>query len=143
MIENVMHKCDLLVISCIDFRFQEHLRSFLEKDYKGNYDLVCVAGSAKNFVSGSEADKETVLKQVKISKELHHIKKVFLINHQNCGAYGEAFVSGSLQEKETHVKNLITAKEEINKVFPDLEIYLYFIEFKTEPITNVKFAPAL
>ena len=136
-----MHNCDLLVISCIDFRFQEHLRNFLEKDHKGNYDLVCIAGSAKNFISGSEADKETVLKQVKISKELHHIKKVFLINHQNCGAYGNDLVSGSSEEKQTHMKDLIGAKEDLIKVFPDLEICLYFIEFETEPITTTRFAP--
>lgn len=143
MIENVMHKCDLLVISCIDFRFQEHLRNFLEKDYKGKYDLVCVAGSAKNFISGSGSDKETIIKQVRVSKNLHHIKRVFLINHQNCGAYGDTLTSGSQEEKEIHRKDLISAKEEINKVFPDLEVYLYFIEFKTEPIANVKFAPVL
>ena len=138
-----MHNCDLLVISCIDFRFQEHLRNFLEKDHKGNYDLVCIAGSAKNFISGNEADKETILKQVKISQELHHIKKIFLINHQNCGAYGNALVSGSSPEKETHVKDLRSAKETIIKVFPDLEVSLYFIEFETEPITTTIFAPVV
>ena len=136
-----MHDCDLLVISCIDFRFQEHLRNFLEKDNKGNYDLVCLAGSAKNFISGSEADKETILKQVKISKELHHIKKVFLINHQNCGAYGSVLVSGSPGEKESHRKDLIRAKEYIIEIFPYLEVSLYFIEFETEPITTTRFAP--
>ncbi len=138
-----MHNCNLLVVSCIDFRFQEHLRNFLEKDYKGNYDLVCLAGSAKNFISGGEADKETILKQVKISENLHHIKKVFLINHQNCGAYGSSIVSGSREEKEIHRKDLISAKEEIKKFFPDLEVLLYFIEFETEPITGTKFAPVL
>lgn len=138
-----MHDCDLLVISCIDFRFQEPLRNFLEKDYKGNYDLVCLAGSAKNFISGIEADKEFILKQVKISKELHHIKKIFLINHQNCGAYGETFASGSREEKEIHRKDLIRAKEEIKKIFTDLEVSLYFIEFETEPITTTRFAPVV
>ena len=138
-----MHTCDLLVISCIDFRFQEHLRNFLEKDYKGNYDLVCLAGSAKNFISGSEADKETIIKQVKISKDLHHIKKVILINHQNCGAYGNDIVSGSSQEKQIHMKDLTGAKEAIIKVFSDLEVSLYFIEFKTEPLPTTIFAPVV
>src|SRR3989338_10273094 len=131
-----MHHCDLLVISCIDFRFIEHIRNFLEKDYKGNYDLVCLAGSTKNLVNATDTDKETVLKQVSISKELHHIKKIFLINHQNCGAYGSSLLSGSREEKDIHRRDLISAKEDIIKVFPDLEIYLYFIEFETEPITT-------
>lgn len=138
-----MHNCDLLVISCIDFRFQQHLKEFLEKDYKGNYDLICLAGAAKNFISGSQADGETIRKQVRISKELHHIKKVFLINHQNCGAYGSAIVSGSSKEKEIHRKDLIRAKEEIREVFPDLGVVLYFIEFKSEPTTGATFAPVL
>ena len=134
-----MHTCELLVFSCIDFRFQEPLKEFLNKDYKGNYDLVCLAGSVKNFVSGGGADKETFLKQVKISKDLHHIKKVFLINHQNCGAYGAELQSGSPEEIEKHHRDLLAVREELSVFFPDLQFSLFFVQFEKERLTSVQF----
>ncbi len=124
-----MHTCDLLVVCCIDFRFQENLRSFLNQEHRGDYDLVCLAGAAKNLVSGSDYSQAVLFDQIGISKKLHQIKKIFLINHQNCGAYGETLTSGSRKEREVHKADLTRARDKILAVFPKLEVHLYLIEF--------------
>ena len=134
-----MHTCDLLVISCIDFRFQEALRNFLNKEHRGDYDLVCLAGAAKNLVSGRDFGKEVLFDQIRISQNLHQIKKIFLVNHQNCGAYGESLTSWSPQEREVHKADLTRARDKIAELFPKLEVLLYLIEFTEEPTAGVQF----
>lgn len=134
-----MHTCDLLVICCIDFRFQEALRNFLNEKHRGDYDLVCLAGAAKNLVSGSDRSQAVLFDQIEISKKLHRIKKILLINHQNCGAYGKSLTSGSSQEKKVHKADLSKAREKIITLFPKLEVFLYFIEFTEESAAGIHF----
>ena len=74
------HITDAIVVHCIDFRFQKYLDPWLHKHLgHDNYDRVSLAGAVFDFYS--------VLKQVEISDSLHKIKKVILINHEDCGAY--------------------------------------------------------
>lgn len=132
-----MHQCEALVISCIDFRFQEHLKEFLNKRHFQSYDLVCMAGGAKNFLQGSTLP--VALNQVGLSFKLHQIKRVYLINHQNCGAYGANFESGSPQELVAHSEDLKKAGKVIKEALPNLEIHLYFMQFKKSPLAKVSF----
>ena len=133
-----MHECEALVISCIDFRFQEHLKQFLNRKHFQNYDLVSVAGSAKNLVA-SKQSSEFLLNQVLISYNLHRVKNIYIINHQNCGAYGPSLVSGSLQEKTTHRRDLEKARQLIKRKLPSLKVKLYFMNFKKNPLEKVYF----
>jgi len=95
-----MHTCDAIVICCIDFRFQKFIRRWTNKNLKGKtFDLVGFAGATKNL--------KTVLKQIDISVRLHHIEKVILIHHEECGAYGEESTPGR------HAKDLKKAKTAI------------------------------
>jgi carbonic anhydrase len=123
-----MHRCSTLVICCIDFRFQEFIRSFLNKEVAGDYDLVSVAGSSKNFAMKKE--QEFLIKQLEISLKLHNIDKVYLINHQDCGAYGDEDISDSNEELERHLLDLKESRMIISNLFPQLkEIKLFFIKF--------------
>jgi carbonic anhydrase len=115
------HNAKALVISCIDFRFQSHIRKFLvDRGLENNYDLVCLAGSVKNI-------DDFLLNQIKISSDLHHIEEIILINHQDCGAYGLE-VTGDV-EQEIHSQDLKKAKEIISQTFPSIRaenISLYY-----------------
>jgi len=110
----VLHPCDAIVVSCIDFRFQKYIRAWLDKYLKNKtFDYVGFAGGTK--------DLPTVIKQIAISVKLHSIKEVFLINHEDCGAYG---FEGST---EKHAKDLRYAKEKILNGYPELKITLYYL----------------
>lgn len=123
-----MHTCSTLVICCIDFRFQELIRNFLNKEVPRDYDLVSVAGACKNLIK--ESDRDFLIKQLGISSGLHKINKVFLINHQDCGAYGEENFPDSRAELSHHLGDLKKSKEILHSLFPSLEeIKLYFIKF--------------
>jgi carbonic anhydrase len=109
-----MHTCDAIVVCCIDFRFQKFIRDFTDKNLAGmTFDMVGFAGSTK--------DLDTVLKQIDISVRLHHISEVYLIHHEDCGAYGAE------STPTRHRSDLIKAEKEILKAYPNLKVNLYYL----------------
>lgn len=108
------HSCETVIVTCIDFRFQEYINKWItEKFGPGTFDRVAIAGGVFDF--------DYVLKQVEISQRLHHIKKVVLINHEDCGAYGEAGTS------EKHAEDLKNAALKIKTQYPEFEVETYYL----------------
>jgi carbonic anhydrase len=87
------------------------------------YDLVGFAGSTKSL--------PTIMKQVKISKSLHHISHVVLIHHEECGAYGAE------STPQRHAEDLNKAKKRILRLYPDLQVTLLYLLLNGE-FENVK-----
>lgn len=108
------HTADAFIASCIDFRFQKYIRDWLDKNYTNKtFDYVGFAGCVK--------DLETILKQLHISVKLHDIKEVVLMNHEQCGAYGEE------STPENHARDLKEAKKAILALYPDLSVTLFYL----------------
>lgn len=108
------HFCDAIVVCCIDFRFQKHIRNWTDENLKGKtFDLVGLAGSTKDF--------DAVLEQIDISVSLHHTKEAILIHHEECGAYG---AESTLQR---HTQDLHKAREIILSKYTELKILLYYL----------------
>ncbi len=107
--------CDNLVISCIDFRIQDLVHSWLHRKFPHEmYDYVAVAGSVKKLLA--------VEKQLEISERLHQVKHVILIEHEDCGAY-----ETEEDIKTKQIQDLYKAKKEILRLFPALIIHLYYL----------------
>ena len=83
-----------------------------------------VAGAAKNLVSPQESgDKEFILRQIGISKKLHHIREIILMNHEDCGAYGgRTTFSSAEEERKRHFEDMQRAASLIRKTHPDLTV---------------------
>ncbi len=108
------HVAEALVVTCIDFRFQGFINSWISKNLKPqSFDRVAFAGGVKNL--------ETILGQIEIAVRLHNIRKVVLINHEDCGAYGE------IETPKQHAEDLVTAKAKTNEKYPDLEVETYYL----------------
>lgn len=106
--------CEAIVITCIDFRFQEYIHNWLEEHFQPKkYDRGAFAGAAKSL--------ETILSQIEVANRLHHIKKAVLINHEDCGAYG------SKGHIDHHVRDLHQASKTIKERFPNLEVETYYL----------------
>lgn len=118
------HTCDVLVLSCIDFRFHQLLLEYVRRDLGvSRFDLVALAGGAKNLATPTkEWYEEAVLDNIGIAVRLHGIKRVVLTNHMDCGAYGgsEKFAA-STEEIVFHEAELRKAEAKIREKFPDLE----------------------
>ena len=111
---STIHSCQAIIVTCIDFRLQQFISKWIDKHFiPKTYDRVAFAGGILN--------QDVVLKQIEIAVKLHHIKKVVLINHEDCGAYGK------LGTPEKHEEDLKKAEDKIKKLFPELEVSIYYL----------------
>jgi carbonic anhydrase len=107
-------QCETLVVHCIDYRLQGFLNKWVANNLPvRGYDRVAIAGGVN--------DVYYVIRQVDVAVRLHEIKKVILINHEDCGAYGEA---GNF---ERHKTDLNEARRKITALFPDLGVETYYL----------------
>src|SRR3989344_6979785 len=103
------HKAEAIIITCIDFRFQEYINNWITENFKPKtFDRGAFAGASKSLA--------TILSQIEVAERLHQIKKAVLINHEDCGAYGE---EGHVDH---HVRDLHHAEKTIKEKFPDLVV---------------------
>ena len=123
------HTCNHFLLTCIDFRFHKAIHEWLEKQgMLKDYDLVCLAGSQKSFLD--EDSQPTALKQLAISSRLHEVKRVILIAHQDCGAYGGSKAFGSLEEEfQRYATDLNAAETLIKEKHPNLEVLKMIAKF--------------
>ena len=126
------HQAKALVLSCIDFRFLTIEREFLGlKKMRNQYDLTALAGASLALAGFPHpSDAEAFWDQLDISVRLHQIKKVIVIDHQDCGAYA-TMIDANLskdptRELQIHTDYLSRAYQSIRKRYPDLQIELYF-----------------
>lgn len=121
------------VIWCFDDRFSKALATYTSECKIGDYDLVKIAGGAKSLASPENSnERDFVLKQIKISIKLHNTKKVILMNHADCGAYGgsKSFGNDDMCEKLAHSEELQKAELFLKNNLPnDIEIEKVFVTF--------------
>ena len=116
-----------MVLSCIDPRFQPKVFNYLrKKKLTGKYSSFTIAGAAIG-VTASKFKKwhSTFRQNLETSIELHKIKKLIVLNHQDCGA--AKIINGNKPfnfkiEKKIHEKSFKLIKKKLKKKFPQMKI---------------------
>lgn len=123
MADEHKHTCSAILIKCIDFRLQTETRRWLhENNLAGDCDVVSLAGASKGL-SEEEPIVNLILKQIRISHELHGAKQVILIHHSDCGAYKSIYTfKNALEEKTTQIDDMKKSEEIIKENFPDMAV---------------------
>ncbi len=127
------YQCDAAVVWCFDNRFDLGFRKFLKRAGILVTDPIKVAGGAKCLASPEhETDREFVLDQIRKSIRLHRTRRVILMLHSDCGAYGglEAFKHDARAEAEHHEQELHLAARNLRKALPEIEVAAYFVDFE-------------
>jgi carbonic anhydrase len=128
------YSCDAAVLWCFDSRFDLGFRKFLKRIGIVYADPIKVAGGAKSLASPDpETDREFVLEQIRKSIRLHDTKRVILMVHSDCGAYGglaEGFGGDAKAEAAHHQRELALAAANLAKAIPGIEIQAYFVDFE-------------
>lgn len=127
------YHCDAAIIWCFDNRFELGFRKFLKRIGVANSDPVKVAGGAKCLASPElESEREFVLQQIRKSMHLHGTRRVILMLHSDCGAYGGLegrFGGDAAAERVHHHEELRRAAETLARAIPGVEIAAYFVDF--------------
>lgn len=106
--------CDALVVHCMDYRLQKFLQPWITVRFGyDNFDIISLAGSVHDY--------EMVLKYVQLAVEIHGIKTVCLINHEDCRAYGR---DGTYKR---HRHDLLETCSKIKALFPQLDVETFFL----------------
>jgi carbonic anhydrase len=119
---------DACVVWCFDERFSDLLKKFAKK-FK-YFDLVKVAGGAKALAGEPSPERDFVLSQVKTSVRLHATKRIALMLHRDCGAYGGSknFPDAGA-EKDQQASQLFVAKQFLTSEVPGVPVDIYFADF--------------
>jgi len=137
-----MHYCPVIVYHCIDFRLIKETMRFIDERYGlGKCDIVSVAGAGKGIAdkekeeeNGENINEERIiddhknfrcylLRQAKLSYNLHGSRKVVLIHHSDCGVYNNSYVFNSgEEEKQKQIEDMRKAEVVIKKLLPDVTV---------------------
>ncbi len=124
------YTADATVITCIDKRFYSARKAFIKALKLKNPDVVEIAGAIKDITHGSEEEAAFVLKQIRISTKLHHSRRVILLPHRDCGAYGGSEELGDqATEYKVQADEIAKATLIIQKAFPEVSVESYFLDF--------------
>jgi carbonic anhydrase len=128
------YHCDAAILWCFDNRFDLGFRKFLKRIGVMNSDPIKVAGGAKCLASPEhETDREFVLEQIRKSIRLHGTRRVILMVHSDCGAYGglaDGFRGDAKAEASHHQHELVRAADNLVAAIPGIEVQGYFVDFE-------------
>lgn len=123
--EKDLHHADIAVLSCLDFRFRQADQEAIEKLGYKNVDWFRWPGVTKPMLA-SENFFELFCQAIEnVSIKLHHVNKILLLCHWDCGGYGGSKSFSSEEEEEAkYQSDLKQAKEKLQARFSDLEILI-------------------
>jgi len=108
-------KCRAAMVFCMDYRLHSQLAGFLER---------------------ADRDSDFILEQLDTVHRLHGIQQIYLINHEDCGAYGPEDIPDSAEELEVHRRDLLAARRLVEQNFPEVEVLPHFmwLDGRCDPI---------
>jgi carbonic anhydrase len=119
-----------LLLTCMDYRLTDETVAYMDgRGLHDSYDHVVLAGASLGALTDKYPEWGKAFRDhVAIAKALHHIHKVIVIDHRDCGAYktflGEAAVKDLATETATHATYLRRLRDAIKADHPDLEVEL-------------------
>lgn len=124
---------DAMLLTCIDPRFPEPTIKYMEsRQLVGKYSQFSIAGASIGVVAPSfKTWAPAFWDNLAASMQLHHIPKVIVVNHRDCGAakiaYGADAVKDTAAETETHKAALMEFKKQLAEKQPSLTAELHLM----------------
>jgi hypothetical protein len=130
---NAAGSTEALLLSCMDFRLMDDIERYMSgRGLRDKYDHIVLAGAALGAVTDKyPAWNKTFWDHVGLAVDLHHIHKVIVIDHRDCGAYkvllGEDFAKTPDRETSVHGDKLKELAKLIQTAQPKLEVELFLM----------------
>ena len=123
---------EALLLNCIDYRLTGATTRYMSgRHLAGKYDQFILAGAAL----GAKNDKfpawgTTFWEHVQVAIDLHHIRKIIVIDHRDCGAY-KVILGKDLTGKaefDMHATQMRALRAEIAAKQPKLAVELLLMD---------------
>ncbi|MBI3653334.1 MAG: hypothetical protein HY231_20075 [Acidobacteria bacterium] len=124
----VVGATDILLLTCMDYRLTDDITRYM--DHEGlskKYDHIVLAGASLGASTAKFPSwGKTFWEHLQVAIDLHHIHKVMILDHKDCGAYkvilGEDAVKTPELELKAHTAQLNNLKKQISAQYPKLEV---------------------
>lgn len=123
--------CDNIVIRCMDFRFHAKLPRLLADHFNvERFDHDSPGGCGGSLSLLDEATRQQVLNALELAISLHGVKRLVIVDHVDCGAYGgSARFCDAEAERQFHAERLREAREIVCRSHPELAVVLLYQDF--------------
>ena len=136
---------DALLLSCMDYRLMDDVARYMEgRELAEKYDHVILAGASIGVTNDKyPAWGQTFWDHVGVATKLHHIRRVIVMDHRDCGAYklflGPEHAKDRAAETAAHAREAAKLKAAIKEKHPELEVELLLmaLDGSVEPIASV------
>ena len=133
---------EALLLSCMDYRLVNKTERYMSgRKLRDKYDYVILAGASLGALTDKyPAWGKTFWEHLDVAIQLHHIQKVMVMDHRDCGAYkvilGEDCCKPKDKETAAHAEKLKELRKQINDKHPKLgvELLLMALDGKVETI---------
>jgi len=135
---DMAHICEAALVTCEDFRLHQRkdgsnfIAQFI-KEEQIDCDLITSAGAILDLVRPKhEEQRKSLMEDIDVSVNLHKAQKIYIVHHEDCGAYGgkEAFSSDE-KEFEQHKADMLEASALLESEFPKVEIITCWAALKS------------
>src|SRR5215510_8020158 len=115
---------DILLLTCMDYRLTDDTAKYMQQTRGLNekYDQLILAGASLGATNTKFPDwGKTFWQHLQVAIDLHHIHKVMIIDHRDCGAYRVILNEGSedrARETKVHTEQLTNLKKMITAKYP-------------------------
>jgi hypothetical protein len=135
---------DALLLCCMDYRLVDDVTRYMDgRDLTNKYDQVILAGASLGAMNDQfPAWEPAFFDHVQVALDLHHITKVIMLDHRDCGAYkvilGQDFSTDIEAETAVHAQQLQKVGAAIADRFPGLgvELLLMSLDGSVEVISG-------
>jgi hypothetical protein len=133
---------EALLLNCIDYRLAAATTRYMtEHQMEGKYDQFILAGAALGVENHQFPDwGRTFWDHVKVAIDLHHIRRIVVMDHRDCGFYkgihGKDLAAEPEEELKVHAAQMHVLKADIARRHPELsvELLLMGLDGKAETV---------
>jgi hypothetical protein len=129
-------QAEAMLLTCMDFRLMDDIVRYMDRrKLTDKYDHVILAGASL----GAQTDKypawgKTFWEHLEVAIQLHHIERVIVMDHRDCGAYkvilGQDFAKDPKAELAVHTQQLKSIEAAIRAKYPKLGVDLLLMDLK-------------
>lgn len=138
---------DVLAVYCSDHRIQAGIREFLDEslNLRANYDSLVVPGGPQCFVEVEGLPKFAWAsrKWSRALIQLHSLKRLVLIAHQDCGWYRwlEDYRPSRGSVRRRQEEDLRAAGQAVRRFDPELVLDLGYAAWDTDGVMSIETVP--
>ncbi len=135
---------DALLLSCMDYRLLDDIVRYMDsRDLTDNYDQVILAGASLGATTNVYPQwGETFWSHLQLALDLHHVNRLIILDHRDCGAYkaifGQDYAADPQRETEIHTVQMKELRAAVAQKHPTLptELMLMSLDGSVEAISQ-------